>query len=113
MAETETVRRIVAPDRLRAFYWAMLDAVGLPRSDAEIVADCLLTADLRGVDSHGILHLGGYMQAIRDGWINALPDTRLIHETPTTAVMEADGGLGQIACVKAMEVAIGGGGGDP
>ncbi len=98
--------RIVNPDRLRAFYWAMLGAVGVPRSDAEIVADCLLTADLRGVDSHGILHLGGYMRAIRDGWINPRPDVRLVHETSTTAILESDGGLGQIACVKAMEIAI-------
>ena len=98
--------RIVAPDQLRAFYWAMLGAVGVPRSDAEIVADCLLLADLRGVDSHGILHLGGYMRAILDGWINPRPSIRLVHETPTIAVMESDGGLGQIACVKAMEIAI-------
>ena len=83
---TQQQHRIVAPDQMRAFYWAMLGAVGVPRPDAEIVARCLLLADLRGVDSHGILHLGGYMRAIRDGWIKARPDIRLIHETPTTAV---------------------------
>ena len=104
---TQQEHRIVDPDQLRAFYWAMLGAVGVPLADAKIVADCLLLADLRGVDSHGILHLGRYMQAILDGWINPRPDVRLIHETPTTAVMESDGGLGQIACVKAMEIAIG------
>ncbi len=103
---TEQEPRIVAPDQLRAFYCAMLGAVNVPHHDAEIVADCLLVADLRGVDSHGILHLDGYVRAIRDGWINPRPDVRLIHETPTTAVMESDGGLGQIACVKAMEIAI-------
>jgi len=103
---TQKEPRIVAPDRLRTFYCAMLEAVKVPRHDAEIVADCLLVADLRGVDSHGILHLDGYVRAIRDGWINARPDVRLIHETPTTAVMESDGGLGQIACVKAMGISI-------
>jgi len=85
---------------------AMLDAVNVPPADAELVTRCLLLADLRGVDSHGILHLGRYMEAILDGWINPRPDIRLIHETPTTAVMESDEGLGQIACVKAMEIAI-------
>lgn len=99
-------KKKIAAEELREFYRVMLMAVAVPRADAEVVADCLLLADLRGVDSHGILHLAGYVRAMRDGWINPRPNIRVVEESGVGAVIDGDGGLGQPACLKAMELAI-------
>jgi LDH2 family malate/lactate/ureidoglycolate dehydrogenase len=67
-----------------------LHKVGVPKEDARITADMLVTTDLRGIESHGVAHLAAfYVRPIRDGHINPTPDTRFTSESPSTAVMEA------------------------
>jgi LDH2 family malate/lactate/ureidoglycolate dehydrogenase len=84
-----------------------LQKVGVPEVDARITADMLVTTDLRGIESHGVAHLAAfYVRPIRDGHINPTPKTRLTSESPSTAVMDADRGLGFVVGHRAMNEAI-------
>ena len=66
------------PDKLRVFSSRALQGVGVPKEDADITADMLIACDLRGVESHGIAHLGPfYVTRIREGNINVTPNPRL------------------------------------
>ena len=74
--------------------------------DAVLAAKSLLIADLRGVDSHGVARLSGYVRLWEAKRINATPDIKIIHETPSTAVVDGDAGLGLVVAPYAMQVAI-------
>jgi L-2-hydroxycarboxylate dehydrogenase (NAD+) len=74
--------------------------------NAHKAAEVLLSADVRGVDSHGIARLSGYIRLWEAGRINAHPNTRVVHETPSTAVLDGDKGLGLVVAPIAMQIAI-------
>ena len=76
------------------------------RADARKGADVLLAADLRGVDSHGVARLSSYVRLWENGRINAQPKIRVVHETPSTAVIDGDSGLGLVVAPAAMACAI-------
>ena len=80
--------------------------MGCPPLHAKQAADALLSADLRGIDSHGIARLSGYVRLWEAGRVNANPRIQIIHETPSTAVMDGDSGLGLVVAQEAMRVAI-------
>lgn len=80
--------------------------MGSSEDDAELASEVLLSADLRGVDSHGVARLAGYIRLWEADRINAQPDVKLVHETPGTGVVDGDKGLGLVVAPKAMEVAI-------
>lgn len=84
----------------------MLTKIGCSEKDAKTAADVLLSADLRGVDSHGVARLSGYVRLWEKGRINPTPTIRVVHETPSTAVVDGDGGLGLVVAPFAMKVAI-------
>lgn len=81
-------------------------AIGCSDSDATTAAISLLSADLRGVDSHGVARLAGYIRLWEANRVNANPIVKIIHETPSTAVVDGDRGLGLVVAPKAMQVAI-------
>lgn len=91
---------------LFAFTTAIFQNTGCSITQAELAATVLLSADLRGVDSHGIARLSGYIRLWEAGRINAQPNMRVIHETPSTAVVDADAALGLVAAPFAMQKAI-------
>ena len=74
--------------------------------DAKLAAEVLLSADLRGVDSHGVARLSGYIRLWESNRINGTPDIKIVHETPSTAVVDGDRGLGLVVAPKAMQIAI-------
>lgn len=80
--------------------------IGSSESDALLATKVLLSADLRGVDSHGIARLVGYVRLWEAGRINATPRVAIVHETPSTAVVNGDSGLGLVVAPKAMQIAI-------
>ncbi|WP_194976144.1 Ldh family oxidoreductase [Aquiflexum lacus] len=80
--------------------------MGCPEKDASLATDVLLSADLRGVDSHGVARLSGYVRLWEKGRINAKPNIKVVYETPSTAVVDGDGGLGLVVAPFAMQVAI-------
>ncbi len=80
--------------------------IGCSAADAQLAAKALLAADLRGVDSHGIARLRGYVRLWEAGRVNAKPQIKIIHQTPSTATIDADKALGLVAAPAAMQVAI-------
>jgi len=78
----------------------------VPQEDARITADVLVRADLRGIDSHGVARLGRYVKGLRDGVMLAHPRIQVVHETPSTALMDGGAGLGQPVGWRAMKLAI-------
>jgi LDH2 family malate/lactate/ureidoglycolate dehydrogenase len=80
--------------------------IGCTREHAKLATETLISADLRGIDSHGVARLSGYIRLWEAKRINALPDIKVIHETPSTAVVDGDSGLGLIVGNYAMDVAI-------
>ncbi|MBI4299762.1 MAG: Ldh family oxidoreductase [Chloroflexi bacterium] len=95
--------------RLRDFVAAAYKRLGLPSEDAVIAAEVMVHGDLMGIDSHGVAHLGthfGYAPGLRNGTIKANPQIRVVHETPSTALIDGDGGLGLVVAHRAMEIAI-------
>ncbi len=93
-------------DQLHSFTFRLLGKIGCPEDQAKTAADVLVSADLRGVDSHGVARLSGYVRLWEKGRINLTPEIKIIHETPSTAVIDGDAGLGLVVAPYAMEVAM-------
>ncbi len=91
---------------LRRFTEATFLAIGCSDEHAKLAADVLLSSDLRGIDSHGVARLSGYVRLWEKRRINATPNIRIVHETPTTATIDGDRGLGLVVAPFAMNVAI-------
>ncbi len=91
---------------LHRFALDVFRAIGCPEDDARMATDVLLSADLRGVDSHGIARLSGYVRLWDVKRVNAQAEVRVIHETPSTATVDGDSGLGLVVAPKAMKIAI-------
>lgn len=99
--------RWVAFDRMERFMHEVFVAAGLPPGDAAIVTDVLLESDRRGIDSHGVGRLKPfYVDRIRDGIINPVTKIDVVREGPTTAVLDANNGMGHVAAKHAMQMAI-------
>ncbi|WP_420154882.1 Ldh family oxidoreductase [Siphonobacter sp.] len=91
---------------LNAFVRDIFLAMGCPESEATLAANVLVSADLRGIDSHGVARLSGYVRLMDHGRLNPKPQMRIIHETPSTAVLDGDAGLGLVVAPRAMEIAM-------
>ncbi len=98
--------QIFSYNQLYNFTQNIFEAIGCPQSQAVTATRVLLSADLRGVDSHGIARLSGYVRLWEAKRVNATPVLKIIHETPSTAVVDADSALGLVAGPLAMEIAI-------
>jgi L-2-hydroxycarboxylate dehydrogenase (NAD+) len=96
----------VRTEPLKNFCVQAFQKMGIPEEDARITADVLVTADLRGIDSHGVARLRRYVNGLRDGMMVARPEVRVVTETPTTACIDAGAGLGQPVSHRAMQQAI-------
>jgi len=92
--------------RLQTFTEAVFLKMGCSPSQAKMATEALLAADLRGIDSHGVARLSGYVRLWEAGRINASPSIRIVHETPSTAVLDGDSGLGLVVAQEAMDIAI-------
>lgn len=91
---------------LYQFTHDVFKAMGCSDIDATTATTVLLSADLRGIDSHGVARLSGYVRLWEVQRINATPNIKIVHETPSTAVVDGDAGLGLVVAPFAMQVAI-------
>ncbi len=91
---------------LKKFTHDIFIQMGCPLADATLATEVLLNADLRGIDSHGIARLSGYVRLWEAKRINATPTIKVVHESPSTAVIDGDAGLGLVVAPKAMEIAM-------
>jgi LDH2 family malate/lactate/ureidoglycolate dehydrogenase len=80
--------------------------IGCPEDQAGLATESLLRADLRGVDSHGVARLSGYVRLWEAKRVNSQPKIKIVHESPSTAVVDGDSGLGLVVAPKAMDIAI-------
>jgi LDH2 family malate/lactate/ureidoglycolate dehydrogenase len=88
------------------FVRRLLAAHGVPEADSQVVADCLVRADLRGVEAHGITRLPGHLERIRKGLINPMPNIAVRRVTPVAASVDGDNGFGYIVATRSMAEAI-------
>jgi len=100
------VEQIIPYKTLLAFTENIFKKIGCSETAASTAAKALLSADLRGIDSHGVARLSGYVRLWEAKRVNAAPDIRIVHETPSTAVIDGDSGLGLVVAPFAMQVAI-------
>jgi LDH2 family malate/lactate/ureidoglycolate dehydrogenase len=92
---------------LEDFCKTVFTKIGCSDNDAQTAAQVLVSADLRGIDSHGVARLSGYVRLWEKGRINTRPRINIVHETPSTATLDADQALGLVAAPEAMRLAIG------
>ncbi|MGQ9695640.1 MAG: Ldh family oxidoreductase [Thermodesulfobacteriota bacterium] len=80
--------------------------VGVPAEEAEIVADLLVRADLRGIETHGVTRLPIYIQRLQKGYVRKVSQITMVKEKGATAFLDAHGSMGHITAYRAMEKAI-------
>jgi L-2-hydroxycarboxylate dehydrogenase (NAD+) len=100
------MEKIFSYDQLYSFTYNIFKAIGCNDNDATTATKALLAADIRGIDSHGVARLSGYVRLWEAKRINATPQIKIVHETPSTAVVDGDSGLGLVVAPFAMQVAI-------
>ncbi|HDL64037.1 MAG TPA: Ldh family oxidoreductase, partial [Proteobacteria bacterium] len=101
------MKTLVSLDLLEKFMTDVFIGLGVPRKDAEICANVLITADRRGIDSHGIGRLKPiYYDRIKDGILSPVTNIEVVKETPTTAVIDGHNGMGHVIGKHAMAMAI-------
>jgi LDH2 family malate/lactate/ureidoglycolate dehydrogenase len=98
--------RLVSVHALKEFCTALLQKVDVSAGDAREIIDNLVAADLRGVESHGVVRLPIYIQRLAANATNPRPTIRVLRETATTAVIDGDNGMGQLVGIRAMQKAI-------
>jgi LDH2 family malate/lactate/ureidoglycolate dehydrogenase len=101
-----TERVYVRAEDADVFVRALLLAHGLPAQDAATVASCLISADLRGVDTHGICRLPGYLDRVRRGLINAKPNLAPKRVTPVAAALDGQDAFGFVVGMVAINEAM-------
>jgi LDH2 family malate/lactate/ureidoglycolate dehydrogenase len=102
--ENETIR--VPANRLHQYCREIFKKLGEPDESARIIADVLLAADLRGIDSHGVARMGMYVKYMRAGMIRPNMSPEVVCETPATALIDAKAGMGQPVGYQAMQMTI-------
>lgn len=101
---TETVRLPV--DVAQRFMVDVFTGVGIPKADARISAEVLITSDLRGIDSHGIGRLKYYYDRIVRGQHRTQTEILVVKETETTALFDGQHGTGHVIAYRAMRTAM-------
>ena len=101
-----TSKHTVSKPALTQFAANLFTASGVPEADAALIAEVLVWSNLRGVDSHGVLRIPGYLARVGNGINNVSPDIKLLTDLPAAAVLDADRAFGQVALGKASAIAI-------
>src|SRR5262245_41284945 len=97
---------VISSADLQRFAGALFQAAGVAPAMADQWAKSLVWANLRGVDSHGVLRIPGYVERLKTRAINPTPDMRVEQRSGAVAVLEADRAPGAVAMAMAMEEAI-------
>lgn len=97
---------VIQIEKLQPWVERIFSHYGFSAENARQAADVLVSADLRGIDSHGVARLSGYLRLIEKNRINPAPNMKIVHETPSTATLDADGGIGLVSAPAAMDIAI-------
>ncbi len=99
-------RMTIAASDLLMFVQKVLMSTGVPEDDARIVAECLVTANLSGVDTHGVVRLAHYICRLQNGSIRTQPKIRTERKSATMSVVDGGDGLGHVVTQHACRVAV-------
>jgi LDH2 family malate/lactate/ureidoglycolate dehydrogenase len=102
----EILEKRFSIEDLAAFSEKVFAVHGFSEEDARLSASLLVRADLRGIDSHGIARLSGYVRLIQAGRLNPRPKLRFESKFPTQGLLHADQAIGFISGSRAMEKCI-------
>ncbi len=91
---------------LQSFIFDTLAKLGVPEDEARVCSEVVITSDLRGIESHGIGRLKYYYDRIKSGQHKAITEFEIIHESPTTAVVDGHHGMGMVTATRSMQMAI-------
>jgi LDH2 family malate/lactate/ureidoglycolate dehydrogenase len=100
------VTQTFSPASLAKFCNDVATAAGFTPQDAKILADCLIEAELRGVASHGLVHLPLHVEEIQRNLLKVNPDVKIVKDSGPVAVIDGDSGLGQRLAIEATDLAI-------
>ena len=100
------VVHIISADKLKLLLSKVFQKLGVPKDDSEIVADSLVTANLRCVDSHGLSRGLNFIEGIKCGDINPRPNIRIVKEGDIYTLFDGDKGIGVLVAYKAVLKAI-------
>lgn len=107
MAQPTSGNKIfVAGDDAERFVKEVLIGNGVPEQNAEIVARCLIAADMRGVDTHGMNRIPSYLERVRQGVLDGAAHPEITQVTPAVAQVDARNGWGFVAADMGMAAAI-------
>lgn len=98
--------KVFTYQQLYNFAFDVFTKMGCSEQHATTATTVLLNADARGIDSHGIARLVGYVRLWEAKRVNATPNIKIIHQTPSTATVDGDAGLGLVVAPQAMQIAI-------
>lgn len=96
MATDMKASKRIDHERLVRFVQAAFEKLGVPSAEAQIGADALVAADLRGVDTHGVIRFSPqawYVKWLSEGSMTARPHIRIISESASTALIDGDSGM--------------------
>ncbi|MEQ8444729.1 MAG: Ldh family oxidoreductase [Pelagibacterium sp.] len=97
--------RTVDAQKLQTLVADIFSAEGVPEQDAARIAECLVLADLRGVASHGVSRLSIYLERLRRGMVERVPEFGASEPSPVAALLDGGNGFGFLTATKAMEMA--------
>ena len=93
-------------EQLHGFTARVFAHFGVPAGDADRAAEVLTAADLRGIDSHGVARLHFYAEMFEKGRLNPRPNVRVLRESPSTASVDGDNGLGLVVGPRANDLCM-------
>jgi L-2-hydroxycarboxylate dehydrogenase (NAD+) len=105
MADTATPMRVSA-QKLEAFIASALEAIGISKSEAKIIAELMVRADVQGSEGHGVFRLPQYIRRIKGGAVNLKPKIRMTREAAGMGLVDGDNGMGHLVMRYATEKAI-------
>src|SRR3954466_15833156 len=93
----------IKPTELESFAVQLLEAGGASPDEAKLVAASLVDANLKGYDSHGVMRVPYYVQAIKDGEVVPGAELTILDEGPSRIVADGNWGLGQVQAMRLIE----------
>ena len=96
----------VKPERIRQYVIDLFGHYHVSKTDAAMIADNLIDAEIRGVTTHGLTRIPLYTEKLISGLCDAKAVPEIVKNYGVTALIDAHDGLGQVAATKAMELAI-------
>jgi len=106
MNMTDVESKVFPIEALREFCTRVFLHFGVPKNDAMQAAEVLASADLRGIDSHGVARLHSYFDMLGEGRINPKPEIKVVRSTLSTATVDGDNGLGLVVGPHANRIAM-------